>query len=71
MAGSFQIPIYGIQIYEKLDSMANASRLYIGKTDKTNRKIGCARSVGNSYLCIVKHYLSIMLIMLSTLVAAA
>ena len=42
-----------------------------GKNDKTNRKNGYAIQLGNAYLCIVKHYMPIMLAMLSTFVAVA
>ena len=43
----------------------------ICKSDKTNGKIDYGLTVGNPYLCIVKQYLVILLMMLSTLVASA
>lgn len=49
-------------------------RIYLyggGKNDKTNRKKGYARQLGNPYLCTVKHCLTILLMMLSPLMVAA
>lgn len=45
--------------------------LSICKTDKTNGKIDYRLTVGNPYLRVVKQYLVILLMMLSTLVASA
>ena len=42
-----------------------------GKNDKTNRKNGYARQLGNAYLCTVKHCLTLLLMMLSPLMVAA
>ena len=41
------------------------------KKDKTNRKNGYAIQLGNAYLCIVKHCLTLLLMMLSSLAGAA
>ena len=42
-----------------------------GKNDKTNRKNGYAIQLGNAYLCIVKHCLTLLLMMLSPLMVTA
>ena len=42
-----------------------------GKNDKTNRKNGYARQLGNAYLCTVKNCLTLLLMMLSSLAGAA
>ena len=64
-----------LQSSEPREGMAGACiqvvLLSICKTDKTNGKIDYGLSVGNPYLRIVKQYLVILLMMLSTLVASA